>query len=70
MNLHRNERWFRGFKDMCCASNIETYRLAIVGAGYIPMAIPLCCLTTISPKRIQLLFVTSEIALVMAVGFR
>ena len=55
---------------MCFSLKIETQRLAIVGTGDIPIAIPLCCLTKISQKRMRLLFMTSEIASVMAVGVR
>ncbi len=47
---------------------MATYKLAIVGAGDMPIAIPLSCLTIRSPKRFQLLYITSSMASRSAVG--
>ena len=55
---------------ICVASNIAMYRFAIVGAGDIPIAIPLCCLINRSPKCMWLLFMTRERALMSACGHR
>ena len=47
----------RNCKMQSC-SWMATKRLAIVGAGDIPIAMPVNCLTRISPKRMWLFFVT------------
>lgn len=52
------------------SSNIATYRFAIVGAGDMPIAIPLCCFMKRSPNRIRLLFITRDRASTSAFGRR
>ena len=49
-------------------SKMATKRFAIVGAGDMPIAIPLCCLMKRSPKRMRLLCMTIVIASMRAVG--
>ena len=44
------------------------YKLAIVGAGDMPIAISLSCFTIRSPKHMQLLYITSSIASRSAFG--
>ncbi len=44
------------------------YKLAILGAGDMPIAISLSCFTIRSPKRIRLLYITSSIASRSAFG--
>ena len=55
---------------MCLASNKDTYWFAIVGAGDIPIAMPLCCLTTMFSNRMRLFNILSDRASMVAMWAR
>jgi hypothetical protein len=58
-----------GMKGRICSSlYIATKRLASVGAGDIPIAMPLICLTSTSPKCMRLLYMIKSMASRRAFG--
>lgn len=68
INLRRKNRevWRNG--SMSVASWMATNKLAIGGAGAIPIAIPAICFTRISPNFILLLYITISRAEIRAPG--
>ena len=68
MKRLRNWRCGGGLEMINSCSKMATKRFAIVGAGDMPMAIPLCCLMKRSLKRIRLLCMMMVSASMSALG--